>query len=135
VDMARNSFVALAPDTSNDGLLTVGEVVDSLSLSGIELVTLSACMTGLGNLNEAEGTVGFQRALLAKGVRSALVSLWSVPSRATSMLMEQFYRHWIGDENGPGKSEALRRAQEYVRSQEEFRDPRYWAGFQLVGAP
>ena len=85
-------------------------------------------------MKEAEGTVGFQRAFLAKGVRSVLVSLWSVSDEATRELMGAFYRHWMEDDDSPSKAEALRRAQRHVRSIDRFQHPRYWAAFQLVGA-
>lgn len=129
--LARRSFIALAPDGSQDGLLTVGEVLDEITSLSAELVVLSACQTGLGQLRAAEGTVGLQRAFLAKGARSVLVSLWSVSDQATDLLMRSFYRHWLG---GESKAEALRRAQEELRAMPEFADPRYWAAFQLVGA-
>ncbi len=134
---ARNSFVALAPDSTHDGLLTVGEVLDDPDLKlSADLVVLSACQTGLGDLKQAEGTVGLQRAFLAKGARSVLVSLWSVSDEATSLLMKGFYAHWLNDPDHPSKAEALRRAQAEVRGTPGSRsyEPRYWAAFQLVGA-
>jgi CHAT domain-containing protein len=130
---ARDSFIALAPAAGEDGLLTMGEVLDALPSLSAELVVLSACQTGLGDLKQAEGTVGLQRAFLAKGARSVLVSLWSVSDEATGLLMKSFYRHW---QAGASKAEALRRAQLEVRGEpgSRFNDPRYWAAFQLVGA-
>lgn len=129
----RDSFVALAPGKEHDGLLTVGEVLDEVPQLTADLVVLSACQTGLGNLRQAEGTVGLQRAFLAKGARSVLVSLWSVSDEATAALMKAFYTHWLQDAN-TSKAEALRRAQEEVRSTKAFAHPRFWAAFQLVGA-
>jgi CHAT domain-containing protein len=95
-----------------------------------ELVVLSACETGLGDLKKAEGTVGLQRAFLARGARSMLVSLWDVSAdQGTTLLMRSFYRHWL---RGDTKAEALRTAEaEVARS---FPHPRYWAAFQMVGA-
>ncbi|GLC24908.1 CHAT domain-containing tetratricopeptide repeat protein [Roseisolibacter agri] len=129
-----DSFVAFAPDSASDGLLTVGEVLGDASRLTAELVVLSACQTGMGNLQQAEGTVGLQRAFLARGARSVLVSLWSVSDDATELLMRRFYSHWLRDADAPGKAEALRRAQRDVRATPRFRAPRYWAAFQLVGA-
>lgn len=81
---ARKSFVALAPDSVHDGLLTVGEILEDPTLQlQAELVVLSACQTGLGDLKEAEDTIRFQRAFLAKGARSVLVSSWSVSDDVT----------------------------------------------------
>ena len=130
---ARQSWIALAPDPTHDGLLTVGEILDELPPLTADLVVLSACQTGLGDLKEAEGTVGLQRAFLARGARSVLVSLWNVSDEATARLMKRFYHHWLGDDR-PSKAEALRRAQEDVRRIPGFRHPRFWAPFQLVGA-
>jgi tetratricopeptide (TPR) repeat protein len=133
----RDSYVALAPGTGHDGLLTLREILDDETLQlSADLVVLSACQTGLGEAREAEGTVGLQRGLLAKGARSVLVSLWSVDDAATRLLMERFYTHWLDASARPvlSKAEALRRAQSDVRARPQFREPRYWAAFQLVGA-
>ncbi|HEU4880967.1 MAG TPA: CHAT domain-containing tetratricopeptide repeat protein [Longimicrobium sp.] len=133
-DRERESLVALAPDGVHDGRLTVGELMDDPALGmHASLVVLSACETGVGNLRMAEGSVGLQRALLARGARSVIVSLWQVPDASTRMLMERFYAHWLDGARPAGKAEALRWAQEEVRR--EYPDPRHWAGFQLVGAP
>jgi tetratricopeptide (TPR) repeat protein len=132
---SRESFVALAAGGLHDGLLTVGEILDDPSLQFVaELVVLSACQTGLGDLKRSEGTVGLQRAFLSKGARSLLVSLWSVSDAATALLMRRFYTHWLDDSDKPSKAEALRRAQGDVRATKEFAHPRFWAAFQLVGA-
>ena len=135
---ARASFVTLTSDSGAtpppeaDGLLTVGEVLDELPRLHAELVVLGACQTGLGDLKDAEGTVGLQRAFLAKGARSTLVSLWTVDDRASSALLRAFYQQWL--DAGRSKSEALRRAQETVRGTPEFEQPRFWAAFVLAGA-
>ncbi len=130
---ARDSFIALAPGNGRDGLLTVGEVLDSIRLQA-ELVVLSACETGLGEIKQSEGTVGLQRAFLAKGARSVLVSLWSVSDEATRSLMERFYAHWLHDPGKPSKAVALQEAQQELASDPRFKAPVYWAAFQLVGA-
>jgi CHAT domain-containing protein len=136
---ARESFVALTPDPTagirGDGYLTAGELLDAADLTlSAELVTLSACQTGLGNLRETEGTVGLQRAFLAKGARTVLVSLWQVPDPATSELMRRFYAFWLHPTHPVSKAEALRLAQGEVRDLPGYSNPYYWAGFQLVGA-
>lgn len=133
--LARNSFIALAADSRHDGLLTVGELLEDpvLKLSA-DLVTLSACQTGLGDLRETEGTIGLQRAFLARGARSVLVSLWSVSDESTRLLMDRFYAHWIDDRDKPDKAESLQRAQADVRKKAEFSAPKFWAAFQVVGA-
>ena len=70
-----------------------------------------ACQTGLGDLKQAEGTAGLQRAFLAKGARSVLVSLWSVSDEATAALMDGFYAHWSTDADWSGRAEAATRRQ------------------------
>lgn len=133
--LARRSFVVLAPGQGHDGILSVGEVLDDPALKlTAELVVLSACQTGLGDLKQAEGTVGLQRAFLAKGARSVLVSLWSVSDVATQLLMKRFYTHWLDHRNRLSKAEALWLAQNDVRATPGYQHPRFWAAFQLVGA-
>jgi CHAT domain-containing protein len=131
---SRDSYVALAPGNGHDGLLTVGEVLDGLPGLSADLVVLSACQTGIGNLLQTEGTLGFQRAFLARGARSVLVSLWNVDEGATLALVRAFYAHWLDDRDRPSKAESLRRAQHDVRTMAEYAEPRFWAAFQLVGA-
>lgn len=137
----RESFIALAPDARHDGLLTVDEILRRAMDAGLrlraELVVLSACQTALGEVKRAEGTVGMQRAFLAAGARSVLVTLWSVDDAATRAVVERFYRHWLEDADRPTRAEALRRAQADVRNDAahpHWRDPFYWGAFQLVGA-
>lgn len=125
----RDSFVALAPGSGHDGLLTVGEVLDEVAPLQADLIVLSACQTALGSSTNTEGTVGLQRAFLARGARSLLVSLWSVDDAVTQRMMVRFYHHWLA---GASKAEALRRAQADIRATHP--NPRYWAAFQLVGA-
>jgi CHAT domain-containing protein len=135
-DHVRQSFLAFAPGDGQDGTLTVGEILDDATLTlRADLVVLSACQTALGDLKQAEGTVGLQRAFVAKGARALLVSLWSISDDATTLLMRRFYTHWLDDPGHQNKAEALRRAQADVRSDPRFEHPRYWAAFQLIGAP
>jgi CHAT domain-containing protein/tetratricopeptide (TPR) repeat protein len=135
-EQARASFIALASgpggEPGEDGLLTVAEILDRGPTLRAELVVLSACETGLGEARDAEGVIGLPRALLAKGARSVLVSLWPVGDRPAALLMQSFYRHWL---DGPGttRAEALRRAQEELRAHPAYSHPRYWAAFQLIG--
>ncbi|MEP7001902.1 MAG: CHAT domain-containing tetratricopeptide repeat protein, partial [bacterium] len=134
---ARDSFIVLA-GTDSSGLLRVRDVL-ALPPLRAELVVLMACETGLGDLTESEGTSGLQRAFLSRGVRSVMVSLWSVDRDASDLLMRSFYRNWLAKEMVVSKAEALRRAQREVRefrrgTEHPYTNPYYWAGFQLVGA-
>lgn len=119
-----------------DGLVALREVLDTWSLDA-ELVTLSACETGLGRATSTEGMLGFPYALMAVGARAVLVSDWKVEDRATALWMGAFYRAWVVD--GVSKVEAVRRAQEGVRTwanaagRMPYSDPAYWAGFGVVG--
>ena len=90
-------------------------------------MTLSACQTGLGQLS-SEGLIGFTRAFLAAGARSLLVSLWRVDDESTETLMVNFYRKYLQHGN---KGLALQHAMAETR--QHYPDPKYWAGFTLVG--
>lgn len=136
---SRETFIALAPsDTTieklgpgDDGRLTVGEIMDKVPRMSADLVVLSACQTAMGDLKDAEGTIGLQRAFLSKGARSVLVSLWNVNDQATARLVETFYTAWRASPS-VGKAEALRQAQKYVYEHVST-NPYYWAAFQLAG--
>jgi CHAT domain-containing protein len=92
---------------ADDGLLTALEVMD-LDLCGTELVTLSACETGLGEARSGQGVFGLRRALALAGARSQLLALWKVPDEATKDLMVSFYSRL---RPGVSLAEALRQAQ------------------------
>ncbi|MFI5401999.1 MAG: CHAT domain-containing protein, partial [Planctomycetota bacterium] len=96
-----------------------------------DLVVLSACETAKGKVYRAEGVMGFVRAFMFAGAPRVLVSLWKVDDGATQALMARFYELW---KDRPA-ARALKEAQEYVRSQEKWKDPQYWAAWQLWGLP
>lgn len=122
------SFVALAEPADGDGLLTARKVM-SLSLPA-DLVTLSACQTGLGKV-AGEGMIGLSRAFLVAGARAVLVSQWSVDDGAAESLMVAFYRWYIKIDD---KALALQRAVQELRSDPDFEHPCFWAPFVVVGA-
>lgn len=122
-----SSALLLAPDGQSGGNLTVGELY-SMRIEA-QLVTLSACETGLGKIESGDDLVGLTRGFLYAGASAVIASLWQVDDRATGELMESFYRV-IRD--GEEKSVALRRAQtEMLRKTPH---PYFWAAFQLTGA-
>ena len=110
-----------------DGILTAYEI-SQMNLDSTELVVLSACETGLGDIEGNEGVYGLQRAFKIAGVKNIIMSLWSVPDQQTQEMMVAFYAHWL--EGGMELAEAFRAAQSEMR--EKYLDHYYWAGFVLV---
>jgi len=110
-----------------DGILTAYEI-SQMNLSNTELVVLSACETGLGDIQGNEGVYGLQRAFKIAGAKYLIMSLWQVPDQETSVFMTAFYKHWLGGEMGI--PEAFRTTQQEMR--ERFINPYQWAGFVLV---
>ena len=104
--------------------LTVKEVF-GLELHA-DLVTLSACQTGLGKL-EAGELIGLNRAFIYAGTHALVSALWRVDDLSTSVLMKHFYRNYVTQ----NKAKSLRQAQLIVKK--DFPHPSYWAGFSLIG--
>lgn len=156
----HGAFDPEAPLTSSlrlaaDETLTALEVIERLRLR-CDLVTLSACESGLSRVRRGDELIGLVRAFLHAGAPVLLATLWRVDERSTLMLMERFYREV---QAGVDFAEALRRAQLYVRNltraevrerlkaggwrmeQDDktpddegvFSDPYYWAPFVLIG--
>jgi CHAT domain-containing protein len=123
-----------SPNGTDNGVLTALEA-GNLDLTGTELVVLSACNTGQGEVKNGEGVFGLRRALEEAGALSVMMSLWSVPDKETLELMKLFYQKWL---SGLDKHDALKQAQlemrQRVRSEHDGHDlPYYWAAFVLVG--
>ena len=96
-----------------------------------DLVVLSACETGLGQVAKGEGIIGLTRGFLYAGASNLLVSLWQVSDVTTADLMVDFYDKMLG---GMSKPEALREAKlQMIRRHPEYAKPYYWAPFILVG--
>ena len=113
-------------NSAQDGVLTAKEI-STMDLHGTDIVVLSACETGLGEIS-ADGVMGLQRAFKMAGVKTILMSLWQVDDDATKMLMSAFYRYWIGEKQA--KRDAFRKAQNDVRA--KYNSSEYWAGFILL---
>ena len=114
------------PAYVQDGILTAKEI-SLLDLRGAELVILSACETGKGEIS-TEGVFGLQRAFKMAGAQSILMALWPVSDEATQLMMTEFYKHWIAEKMS--KRDAFLNAQKTVR--EQYPEPRYWASFILL---
>lgn len=117
------------PLEAEDGLLTA-EDVSGLDLLATEMVVLSACETGLGEVRVGEGVFGLRRAFVLAGARTLVMSLWKVPDHATRLLMKAFYGHL---KEGLPRAEALRQAQLDVA--ETYPPPRFWGAFICQGDP
>jgi CHAT domain-containing protein len=116
------------PDNaSEDGILTAYEATN-VSLSGSQLVVLSACETGLGEIKNGEGVYGLQRGLKIAGANNILMSLWKVDDEATAQLMTDFYRAWL---SGTEIHTAFKQSQLSLRK--KFQSPLYWGAFILLG--
>ncbi len=116
-------------DQEEDGNLYSGEIYN-LSLNA-DLVTLSACQTGLGKISKGEGVIGLSRALVYAGARNLIVSFWSVADESTAALMTDFYSRLL-DSGGSNYAESLRQAKlNLIRG--KYSPPYYWAPFVLIG--
>lgn len=120
-------------NSNSDGVLTAGEIV-GMDLSGTDLLVLSACQTGLGDVVR-DGVYGIQRSFKIAGVNSLIMSLWEVDDKATSLLMKTFYEDYL---NGKAKDVAFRNAINKVRNYKDdngdtpFTAPYYWAAFIML---
>lgn len=118
------------PQGVEDGILYANEVAN-LNLNKTNLLVLSACQSGLGDINSSEGVFGLQRGFKLAGARTIVMSLWKVNDKATQILMSEMYKN-IG--SGQSIREALTNAQLTLRTAEGgyFDKPEYWAGFIIL---
>jgi len=140
----QNSGIVLAganiynKKSDDDGYLTALEI-SKLNWEGVDLVVISGCQSGEGDLLFGEGIYGLKRAIKVAGARSSLLTLWEVDDKATSVFMQNFYKRLV---SGLSKNEALTLTQKdfisgKVKSKDpiniDWRKPFYWAAFQLTG--
>jgi CHAT domain-containing protein len=100
------------PSNAGKGLVFAQDVA-ALDLWATELAVLSACNTAMGDIKIGEGVFGLRRAFAVAGAKTLVMSLWSVPDRATALLMERFFTNL---HEGLGRAEALQEAQNYIRT-------------------
>jgi CHAT domain-containing protein/Flp pilus assembly protein TadD len=112
-----------------NGFLQAGEIY-GLDLPA-DLVTLSACETGLGEKIPGEGLMGLPHAFFTAGATRVIVSLWAVNDLATANLMKRFYHEYLT--RGLSPAAALREAQKAMWQSRQYNSPFYWGGFELQG--
>ncbi len=100
------------PNEAGKGLVFAQDVA-ALDLWATELAVLSACNTAMGDIKIGEGVFGLRRAFAVAGAKTLVMSLWSVPDRATPLLMERFFTNL---QQGLGRAAALQDAQNYIRT-------------------
>lgn len=130
-ELSRLVLSLFGPDgrPRDDGFLYAYEVY-GLEIPA-ELVVLSACQTALGEQIRGEGLVGLTRGFMHAGAARVVVSLWRVEDEATAALMGHFYENLLVKKMAPAA--ALRAAKNWIRQQEAWRDPYFWAGFVFQG--
>lgn len=112
-----------------DGLLT-GLEASLLNLQGTELVILSACESGKGDIKTGEGVMSLRRAFTIAGAQTVLASHWRVSDVATRQLMTEFIRRW---QSGEPRAKAWREAQLSLLQSKDYSSPYFWAAFTLTG--
>jgi len=118
-------------ERGDDGYLTALEITQ-LDWKGTELVVISACESGKGDIQAGEGVYGLKRAIAVAGARSSLLSLWKVDDAATAAFMQSFYEKL---KTGQGRADALAATQKEFRNHSDpgWSHPYVWAAFQLSG--
>jgi CHAT domain-containing protein len=128
--------VADSINEQEDGILYSGEIFN-LKLNA-DLVVLSACETGLGQIKKGEGIIGLTRALLYAGAKNLMVSLWQVSDQSTSDLMISFYKNLLDEKsarlsNSVRFAPLLQQAKLKMINEAKFAHPFYWSPFILIG--
>lgn len=128
---ANNAWTGnILPSGIEDGILTAEEI-SQMDLSGTDIAVLSACDTGLGEIDDVDGVYGLQRGFKMAGVETLVMSLWKIPDDATKILMVEFYKNLM---SGKTKHQSLKDAQKYLRQVDngKYDKPEYWASFIML---
>ncbi len=133
-DAFSGLILAAGDDSTDDGYL-MGFEISKMNLQ-CDLISLSACETGIGKFVPGEGTMSLPRFLLRAGAKSVLMTHWRVDDRFTSIMMPEFYDQYINKKLS--KAEALRQAKLHIiksnpKIPNKYRHPFYWASFALYG--
>jgi CHAT domain-containing protein len=130
-----NRALESSDNEQSDGILT-SEKILGLRLRGTDMVVLSACETGVGEVKNGEGIYGLRRAFTQAGARSLVMSMWKVRDRETKELMVSFYKNIL---SGMNRCQALRQAalneMKTVKSRYGTAHPFFWGGFVFMGEP
>ncbi len=121
--------LAGANNPGDQGILTALEVL-GLNLRGTDLVVLSACETGVGEIRQGEGVYSLQRAFQEAGAKSVLATLWKVDDKATQLFMEKFYKRYM---QGMSAQRAVRDTQLDFINSKRYSHPYYWSSFVMIG--
>ncbi len=128
-DALDDAGLIFAGNSDTETTLTAREI-SSIDLRGTQLVVLSACDSGIGEVHRSEGIYGLRRALAIAGAQTQVVSLWKIDDEATGQLMDRYYSEL---RRGMGRSEALRHAQLHLLRDGRHAHPFYWAAFLPIG--
>ncbi|MGD2125752.1 MAG: CHAT domain-containing protein, partial [Desulfobacteraceae bacterium] len=120
----------------SDGIVTAEKIL-GLKLQGTDMVVLSACDTGVGEVKTGEGVFGLRRAFTQAGSRSLVMSMWNIPDQETKELMVAFYENILSGEMNRCQSlrEAALREMATVKERYGHTNPLYWGGFVFMGEP
>jgi len=120
----------------SDGIVTAEKIL-GLKLRGTDMVVLSACETGIGDVKSGEGVYGLRRAFTQAGTKSLVMSMWSVPDKETQELMTEFYKNIIYKKMNRNKALRLAQLNQMEVTKERYgkNNPFYWGAFIFLGEP
>lgn len=132
-NIPEKSGILLSKDLTGkeDGTWYLGEIYNTKL--NADLITLSACQTGLGKISRGEGIIGLTRALLYAGAKNMVVSFWKVADNSTSKIMVDFYSNFAMQTKQMAFSKSLQEAKLKMIQESKFAAPYYWSAFVLIG--